>query len=146
MQAKQERAQVLQMMKQQNQILCEIYEKVERAENKGRKDLEFLKELVELKEQFERYVSASTFISEEGKKELAFFMLRLERILQEKKGVQKFCTEGTEPFDSDRQQGVRSIVTEQEELDGKVAKRIGCGYTRYGEVIMKEAVEIYRTE
>lgn len=68
-------------------------------------------------------------------------IIDLEDILY-KQGVEAYEEEGTS-FDSNRQKVVKTVKTNQPELDKQIAERLGKGYERDERIIRKELVTVY---
>lgn len=68
-------------------------------------------------------------------------IIDLEDILY-KQGVEAYEEEGAS-FDSNRQKVVKTVKTNQPELDKQIAERLGKGYERDERIIRKELVTVY---
>ncbi|TXC90915.1 nucleotide exchange factor GrpE [Metabacillus litoralis] len=68
-------------------------------------------------------------------------IMDLEDILY-KQGVEAYEEEG-ETFDSNRQKVVKTVKTDQPELDKQIAERLGKGYEREERIMRKELVTVY---
>lgn len=111
-----------------------------------RKDMEFLRELLLWKEQVSRHIHTSKTITEEDKKEFKHFEIKLECLLYAKKNIDKISEGKGMEVDTDKQEIVGVRATNDPLLHAKVSEVYCNGYTRHGEIFLKQMVEVFKTQ